>query len=369
MNRREFLRAAGGATAFAAAGCGGTAPPAPNGGRFAGRDLRVFVYDGGHTAAMQEAFVPHFEATTGATVTLAPGWWDGMTKLRSAPPDDPPYDLMITDATQGYPAAKDGLFRTIDWANVPNKAALAPEATDHWVTKAGHGLTYPDAVMTLAHRADSGPPPERWADLLRPDFAGGLGVYNHYTMSLYTFACVLADLEGNKATARTLAETRTDDVFKLAIQHRAKVKLWWPTSGVMILALANKEVRAGNMHSPEYLQAMREKPDLRAAVPARDRAMVQVFWAIPAGTPNADLAEAALNELFSDAVQTGFCKRGSATARPDTAAKFAAEDAQWAGLYPHTPAGFRSLAYYPYDFYAAHHTELADRWDRTVLRG
>ncbi len=368
MNRRRFLQASAAATLAGVAGCGGAATNPT--GRFAGRSLRVFVYAGGHEATMRATFVPHFEALTGASVTLYPGWWDGMQKLKAAPAGDPPFDLMITDATQGYPAAKEGRFAQLDWANVPNKAALAPAATDHWVTTAGHGLTYPDAVMTLAYRHDAAPtPPARWGDLLRPEFAGKLGLYNHFYLSLYTFACVLADQDGNKLPARTVLETRTDEVFKLARDTRTGVKLWWPNTTDMILALVNREVAAGNMHSPEYLQALKEKPALAAVVPATDRAFVQVFWAVPAGSPNRDIAEAAINELFSHEVQLAVARRGSATARPDTAAQMAAEDPRWAELYPHTPDQFRTLAYYPYDWYAGRWEALADRWDRTVLRG
>ena len=362
MNRRAFLQAA----TLAAVGCSTKSGTGP----FAGKILRVFVYDGGHYDSMRAAFVPIFEAKTGARVVLAPGWWDGMAKLKAAPEGQPPYDLMITDATQGYPAAREGRFRKINWANVPNKSKLAPEATAHWVCEQGYGLTYPDAVMTLAYRSDAvTPPPTRWQDLLRPDLAGKLGIYNHYYLSLYTFACILADQEGNKTPARELIQKRTDDVFKLAVQSRDRVKLWWPTTGQMILALANSEVAAGNMQSPEYLEAMRSKPELAASVPELDRAMVQVFWAIPAGTPEAELAELALNELFSPLVQRAFAERGSATARPEVAEAMANADPAWGKLYPHTPEGFRRLAYYPYDFYDQHSTELSDRWDRTVLRG
>jgi spermidine/putrescine-binding protein len=190
LTRRHFLRSA---VAFAAglAGCGKKASP----GTFSGRELRVFVYAGGHEKTMREVFVSHFEEETGATVSLYPGWWDGVPKLKAAPPNDPPFDLMVTDATQGYPAAREGLFAKIDLANVPNHQRLAPSALDNWVFKDGHGITYPDSVMTLAYnKKRAGEAPVRWADLLRPDLAGKIGLYSSFYMSLYTFACVKADV-------------------------------------------------------------------------------------------------------------------------------------------------------------------------------
>jgi ABC-type Fe3+ transport system substrate-binding protein len=136
----------------------------------------------------------------------------------------------------------------------------------------------------------------------------------------------------------------------------------------MILALADGECAAGNMHSPEYLVALREKPQLGAVVPDADRAFVQVFWSVPAGSRNQELAEKAIDVLFSEEVQLGFARRGMATPLPAVAARAAAEDPLWRQLYPHTAEQFLELRYYPYDLYAKHHDEIADAWERTVLR-
>ena len=363
--RRQFLHAAAGVAAGIAAGCRDAAKPGP----FSGRELRVFVYAGGHDKTMREVFVPAFERETGASVSLYPGWWDGVPKLKAAPAKDPPFDLMITDATQGYPAAREGLFAKLDLDNIPNHKALAPAALDNWIFREGHGLPYPDSVMTLAYdRQSAGDAPAAWKDLLRADLAGKVGLYKSFYMSLYTFACVMADADGKAGTAHALIEKDLDGVLRFARQHRDRVKLWWPTSTDMILALNNGECSAGNMHSPEYLAALREKPRLGAAVPDADRAFVQVFWSVPAGSANKALAEKAIDVIFSEEVQLGFARRGMATPIPSVAEKMAADDPLWKQLYPHTAEQFRSLRYYPYDLYAKHWDRLADEWDRTVLR-
>jgi len=365
-DRRSFLQTTAGLMAGAMIGCQGERSRS---GPFAGQQLRIFVYAGGHEQTMREVFVPSFEAATGATVSLFPGWWDGIPKLKTAPPQDPPFDLMITDATQGYPAAKDGMFARIDFKNVPNHQKLAPESLNNWLFRDGLGLPYPDSVMTLAYdKRQVTSAPSGWSALLQPELDGKLALYSSFYMSLYTFAAVMADANGKQGTAHELLQKQTDDVFAFAKEHRRRVKLWWPTSTDMILALHDGRVGAGNMHSPELLQALRERPNLGAVVPALDRAMVQVFWAIPSGTQRKELAERALDVLFSDEIQHGFAKRGMATSRPDTAARMASEDSIWESLYPHTSEQFRDLQYYPYDFYAEHWDELADRWDRTVLR-
>ncbi len=329
--------------------------------------LRVFVYSGGHEKTMREVFAPRFEALTGKAVAITAGWWEGIAKLKASPAGRPPFDLMITDATQGFPAARDGLFEAIDYGQVPNHLELAPVTLDHWIFRERLGLPYPDSVMTLAHRHDVGQRPTRWADLQNGVWTGQLGLYQSFYMSLYTCAAILADTQGKAGQARAMVESQTDEVMRFAREQARRVKLWWKTSSEMIQALAQKSVAAGNMHSPEYLQAMRENNQLAAVVPKADRAFVQVFWAIPAGCPRKALAHAAINLLFSREMQMEFARRGSATSRLDVAESVAATDPLWASLYPHTREQFGDLQYYPYDHYAKIWDDLTDAWQRTVL--
>lgn len=352
-NRRLFLLSASAATL---GGCASSTEA-----------LRMFVYSGGHDETIRQVFIPRFKALTGKDVALTAGWWEGIAKVKASPAGKPPFDLMITDATQGYPAAKEGLFESIDFTHVPNVKDLAPVTLDNWVFKDKLGLTYPDAVMTFAHGRDVPKIPRRWADLADNAWTGRLGFYQHFYMSLYTFAVVLADTQGKAGTARELLEKQPDEVMRFARAQSKRVKLWWKTTSEMIQALAQKGVDGGNMHSPEYLQAMRENPDLAAVVPNQDRAFVQVFWAIPAGCPRKSLAHAALNLLMSREVQLDIAKRGSATSRLDVAELLGAEDPLWASLYPHSADEFRQLLYYPYDFYARDWDALTDEWQRTVL--
>lgn len=352
-NRRHFLLAA---STAALGGCG-TSTEA----------LRLFVYSGGHEETIRQAFIPRFKALTGKEVALTAGWWEGIAKLKASPPGKPPFDLMITDSTQGSPAAKEGLFEAIDFNNIPHHKDLAPITLDNWVFRDKVGLPYPDAVMTFAHRRDVPKIPRRWADLAEDGWTGQLGLYQHFYMSLYTFAVMLADLRGKAGTARELLEKQTDEVMRFARSQAKRVKVWWKTTSEMIQALAQKGVAGGNMHSPEYLQAMRENPDLAAVVPNEDRAFVQVFWAIPAGCPRKSLAHAAMNLLMSREVQLEIARRGSATSRLDVAEELGAEDPLWASLYPHSAEQFRQLRYYPYDLYARDWDALTDEWQRTVL--
>lgn len=357
LSRRRFLQAAAVATV---AGCGRSSS-APS--------LRVFVYAGGHEKTMRETFVERFAEVTGIRAVLDAGWWDAIAKLKAAPPGRPPYDLVITDATQGYPAIKDGVFAQLDLAAMPNVKNLAASALDNWVYRDRYAVPYPDAVMTLAYRRDLvGKEPLGWGDLLRDDLRGNVALYNSFYMSLYTFACMKVAVEGRPGTAAEVVRKDPLEVIRFAKEQRDRVKFWWPTTTDMILALSRKECAAGNMQSPEYLQALRSDKQLAAVVPGHDRAFVQVMWAVPADSPKRELAQQAIDFIFSDEMQLAFAQRGSATAILAVAERMATDDAFWRSIYPHTAEQLRAIRYYPYDTYADHWTELAAAWDRDVLR-
>jgi spermidine/putrescine-binding protein len=356
LTRRAFLGAT--ASALVSAGC-----------RTRKQELRIFVYAGGHEKTMRETFVPLFEQETGATAVLDPGWWDSIAKLKASPAGRPAYDLVITDATQGYPAIREGLFAEIDLELVPNHKNLAASALDNWVFRDRLGIPYPDAVMTLAyHRGLVAKTPAGWDDLLREDFRGKIALYNSFYMSLFTFACMKAALEGKPGTAHALVEKDLKGVLAFAKEHRDRVRFWWPTTTDMVLGLTRKDCIAGNMQSPEMLQALRAEKQLGAVVPVYDRAFVQVMWCIPDGTPRRELAHRALDLIFSEALQYEFARRGSASAVLPVAERMAREDSFWKSIYPHTREQLAALRYYPYDVYARHWDHLSSFWDREVLR-
>src|SRR5262249_37169700 len=155
----------------------------PAGDVFAGRELRAGV-GASHEKAVREAFVPAFERQTGAKVTLHAAA-DAVQKLKDAKGKDPPFDLILTDAVQGHPAAREGLFAKIDLTNVPNHKALAPAALDNWVFKEGHGITCPGAALVLAYDPKlAGGPPKTWSDLQRKDVGGQVGLPRSFVVSL-----------------------------------------------------------------------------------------------------------------------------------------------------------------------------------------
>lgn len=371
FDRRKFLGASGALGAGLVLGCGSReASGASKGGQaFAGRTLRVFVYSGSWERAMRETFVPRFQEATGATVVLDPGWWDSIPKLKASPPGKPAFDLVLTDATQGYPAIREGMFQPIDLERIPNKENFAPSALANWVYEQGYGIPFPDSVMTLAYHRELVPfEPKTWDDLLRPEVAGKLGLYNSFYMSLHTFAAMRAAAEKKPGTAHELMERDLQGVLAYAKDHRELVKYWWPTSTDMALNLSQQNCALGNMHSTDMLPALRQHPQLGAVVPEHDRAFVLLMWVVPTGTQQKELAELAIDYLLSDEMQTAFARNGGTTASLGVAREMAAADPTWGSIYPSTEQALAAIRYYPYDAYFAAWDDIVAFWDEHVLR-
>jgi putative spermidine/putrescine transport system substrate-binding protein len=373
LTRRGFLGAAGAAGLAVAVGCSSNHPSRDGGdgkgGEFQGQKLRMFIYSGGTEKTLRETFLPRFEARTGATVVFDPGWWDSIPKLKASPPGQPAFDLVLTDATQGCPAIKEGLFQKIDLSRIPNTANLNPSVLDTWVYKEGYGITFPDSVMAIAYNKELIDfEPKSWGDLLKDSVKGKLGLYNSFYMSLYTFACMKVSQEGKPGAAHAEVSNNLKGVFDFAKAHRDRVKFWWPTSTDMVLNLTQKNCAIGNMHSPGLPPLLREKQDLGAVVPVEDRAFVQLMWVIPEGTKRKALAEEAMNVLLSEEVQTGFARNGSMTANLSIGRKMAEEDSFWKQIYPSTEEQLKAIQYYPYETYFKDWDNIVATWDQEVLR-
>lgn len=368
LTRRQFLRSAGAAAIGLAAGCGQSAPQG-QGGDYRGQTLTIFVYSGLDTI-FQEHFVEPFEKSTGAQVVLDAGWWDAIGKLKDSPKGQPAYDLVLTDATQGYPAIKSGMFRQINFDNVPNHRALAPVVLDNWVAKEHYGITFHESAMSFVwDRRQVGAELAGWGDLLRDDLKGKLSLYDSFYMSLYTFACMKAAAAGKPGTAIQTVNDNLGGVLDFAKRESHRLRFWWPSGTKMMQDLLQGNFAAGNAHSVAVLQTIAEKPDVIGfATPEADRAYVQLMWVIPADTPNSNLAEVAIDFLLRKDVQAAIARRGAGTSHVEAAREVAAENPLWAKTYPSTDEQFRKMKYFPYDAYFKDWDWIKNVWEKEVLR-
>jgi spermidine/putrescine-binding protein len=357
-------------------------------GPFDGQSLVIGSYSGPTQKFFEQYFVPAFERHSGAKVSVAYYWWEGIPNLVASLPGPAPYDLMVTDPTQGYPAilgyvatgaAQPGsqasgqsLFARLDWANVPNAKRLHPALGDNFVVSQGYGVTLAGSGMSLVAHRDVDPPPASWGDLLRPALAGRLGLYDSLYMSLFAFAAIRAAADGRAGAAHQLVADDLDGVVEFARRERARVGYWWPNSAKAQEQLVMKGFLAGAMHSQAAANLLAEEKPARIVMPKADRAYVQYIWAIPRTSRKKRLAEAALDFFLAPESQRALATIGLQNiGLPDVAREVAAAHPAWGAAYPHTDEDYRTLRYYPYEVYlkdAGTWSRLNRVWEREILR-
>lgn len=372
FTRRDFLKKSSAAGVGLAAGgkLATMASEARAGQDFKGEKLRVFTYAGAWGDQFTKNFAPLFKQVTGADLIVELGWWDSVPKLKASPPGNPAFDLIMTDATQGYPAIREGLFQKVNMDNVPNASKFAPEVMDNWVVRDKWGVTWPDAAQTGVYNTDViKEAPTKWSDLLGDQFTNKLGMYNSFYFSLFTFACMKVDMEGKSGTAREECASNLEGVLNFAKEQRERVNYWWPSSSDMALNLVQKNVHVGNIHSVDAFGPVNEGEPIGVFVPDTDRASFQALWLISKDTKKKELAEAAINLFCGEEFQETYASDGGfPTAIPSVAAKVAANDKLWAAINPHTESHFKNVGYYPYDAYFDNWDHIVEVWDKEVLR-
>ena len=337
---------------------------------FKGEKLRVFTYAGAWGDQFTKNFAPLFKELTGADLIVELGWWDSIPKLKASPPGNPAFDLIMTDATQGYPAIREGLFQKVNMGNIPNAGKFSPEVMSNWVVEDGWGVTWPDAAQTgVFNTEDVMSAPAGWSGLLDSKYDNKLGMYNSFYFSLFTFACMMVDQEGNAGTARDVCNSDLGKVLEFAKSQRDRVNYWWPSSSDMALNLVQKNVIIGNIHSVDAFSPVREGEPIGVFVPEKDRASFQALWLISKDTKKNDLAETAIDIFCSEQFQEIYASDGGfPTAIPSVAAKVGAQDELWAQINPYKPEHFENVGYYPYDAYFAQWDNIVEVWDKEVLR-
>lgn len=372
ITRRDFIRkstvASAGVVAAGQLGIWGADVQAAQ--DFKGEKLRIFTYAGAWGDQFTKNFAPLFKELTGADLIVELGWWDSIPKLKASPPGNPAFDLIMTDATQGYPAIREGLFQKVDMGNIPNAGKFAPEVMSNWVVEESWGVTWPDAAQTgVFNTEDVEAAPQRWSQLLDAKYDDKLGMYNSFYFSLFTFACMMVDQEGNAGTARDVCNSDLGKVLEFAKSQRDRVNYWWPSSSDMALNLVQKNVIIGNIHSVDAFTPVREGEPIGVFVPEKDRASFQALWLVSRDTKKNDLAEKAIDIFCSERFQEIYASDGGfPTAIPSVAATVGAKDALWAQINPYKPEHFQNVGYYPYDAYFAQWDHIVEVWDKEVLR-
>ena len=310
-SRRTFLAAAGAGTATALAGCsalaggggggsGGTAGESGSGPDFSGETLRVMVWSGNYADRFEETIKPMYEERTGGTLQVNRGWNEILAQIRSAPEDQPPFDVTITEGYFYLLGRADDLFLPVRSKNVPNLDNVIDYYTDFRTTE--FGVPVDGAPTTLIYRNDADFEPSEWSDLASDTVqnSNGVGIDKGFWWFPQHDAAVAMD--EMELAGEIYEEETTMEVFDY-MQREWPIQ-GWATSGEDIWQFfENGIIDYAQWYYEQTAFDIDDYDDLSHTAPSKNSGFVN-HWCPVRGTDKRRMAEDFLNFLLDADTQT-----------------------------------------------------------------
>ena len=311
-SRRTFLAAAGAGTATALAGCsalaggdggggnGGTAGEGGSGPDFSGETLRVMVWSGNYADRFEETIKPMYEERTGGTLQVNRGWNEILAQIRSAPEDEPPFDVTITEGYFYLLGRADDLFLPVRSENVPNMDGVIDYYTDFRTTE--FGVPVDGAPTTIIYRNDRDFEPSEWSDLASDTVqsSNGVGIdKGFWWFPQHDAAVAMDDMD---LAGEVYDEEMTMEVFDY-MESEWPVE-GWATSGEDIWQFFdNGIIDYAQWYYEQTAFDIDDYDNLSHTAPSRNSGFVN-HWCPVRGTDKRRMAEDFLNFLLDADTQT-----------------------------------------------------------------
>jgi putative spermidine/putrescine transport system substrate-binding protein len=322
------------ALAALAASCGGSDDSGGSGGNnsgkpFAGQTLRLTYWGGEYEDAMKSTIIPDFEEKTGATIEYTPGWGEQVAKIKSSPPDDPPYDVLAGEMFIFTQAKEAGILQPLDLKKIPNVKHLYPASRETIPYKDGTGVPTFGGWTALAYNENAMPfKPTSWADLLRPEMKGKVSLPRIYwAEDLY-----VSQLAQGHTDPGAFIKSNPDEAFSNAQTLGDQVKFWYEGGADFVAALKSGQIAAGLYYQELSFTDEWKNAGMKVIVPKEGAIGYTDYWMMVRGTKKQKLAEAFINYVLDPKTQDKYVKVLPAmTYSPDVTQN---PDAVASGFYP-----------------------------------
>lgn len=319
LDRRSFITAGGAATVAALAGCvGGTGSGGSGGG--GGEDgsggdsgsgattgggssttIRVSVWSGDYAEFFRNSIKKMYEEETGNTMEVIPGWNEILSKIRSAPEDNPPYDLTVTDGFFYHAGRQDDLFEPVNYDNVPNIENVYDYLRDFRPTE--HGAPTDGSPMSIVYdKTRVEDPPSNWAEFGEHQANKGMegGFY------VYPIHCAAIAADQAEGAQELYNEDMIDTVFETLDGFGVDA---WYASGAEVWEFMRQGRTAMSQWYFDGVVKAAEEEDFEAVVPPETTAYFDHYCPVR-GTDKKAEAENVLDFMLRPEVQTAWHAEG-----------------------------------------------------------
>ena len=307
--------------------------------------------------------IAELEKRTGGKVDIIPAWGGFYAKIKAAPENQPPWNVLMSDPME-YSVLRDANFLLpIREENVPNIKNIFPSVRQMKYMD-GYGVIVggePTIPMYNPHYITF--KPTSWKDFLRPELKGKIAIGKDYWVeNLYQAAYMLDEEEGAKEIYTDL-----DAVYKKAAEVARQSKLAY-TSGDQIRSLI---ISGDVVMAPYYgctVVAGKREGIYDGYLPKEGYTGYVAILSVVRGTQHRDLAEAWINEFLTERAQAGEVESGGGFSvnmhQKEPAWMFKEE---YKDLVLITNEGWGKLLMPDYKYFRKNWDELEERYEKEVI--
>lgn len=325
------------------------------------KSLRVTAWSGNYGKRFKKAIKPIFESRFDAELKVNFGWDSILADIKSAPKDNPPYDVTITAEPLYYNGRKEELFEPIRYEeNVPNFDGVMPFFKD--VRPPKYGAPVDGAPLAQIYRNDLSEKVDKWEDFTSEFVkqSNGVGIDSGFWIFPLMAAGVGAD------AAPGADELYTEENHEAVIDTLEEWPInGWASSGTDIWQQFDDGlIDAAQWYVDQVYYDIDSHQNLSMSVPDHNPGYLD-NWCVVRGTDKRDLSEKFINMLLDPEVQSKWSE--------DSALFFSHEDTEYAGdlseIMPQTNEEAKKLTLPEWSNLAPYADKFSQKFKRMKTQG
>lgn len=277
-----------------------TATGTPTGTASGSETLTVSVWSGTYADTFRETVKPRYEDATGNTLEVVGNWSGLLSKIRSAPADDPPYDISIGGPRVHYRGAQDDLWQPVRYDNFSNDGAVKSRLMEYEQSANAVPVNYGlEAYVYDESRVDSAA--DSWTGITDIENVALSGFnFSHPLM----MAAIM--VEDEPLIEEVYDESYHDQLF--SILDDVDVTKFYGGSQDMWTAMSQGIADIGQYYFAYSVEKDRSSDDLDVGVHIPDTTVGYVDYYQVVRGADRGLAEGFLDFLLGEEVQTAFAQ-------------------------------------------------------------
>ncbi|MBB3773923.1 putative spermidine/putrescine transport system substrate-binding protein [Angulomicrobium tetraedrale] len=282
-----------------------------------GKEIQIGIWGGSQGEFVKKNIIPAFEKDFGAKVTAEEGFTLANVGKMRATKANPKFSVMFIDDVAIPVCKAEGLIEPLPADDMPALAKLYPRfGFDGW------GTALAISVASMFNNT-SITPPDSYAELWKPEFAGKLKLVSPKNTPSVFFLIVAAAVKSGKPFAQ--AQYLVDDSFDKVAELKPNIMNLFDNGPQAANEVAQGQADIGLLELSKYIYPYTAKgAPVTMSFPKEGSFAGNNCQVLVKGGPNRDLAVAFMNRMLEPAVQKAFSEYAY-TAPPVSGIEFSPE--------------------------------------------